>query len=159
MMGAGEGVNPPAHPRGRGLCRPDACGSTAQQPSWSSLQQGNLGRCGAELYLFKLCEKCPFCSCWRTTLITLHYLLTFQGAPGAPLLVGSAPNAPSLLWTGAGCLRARLPPNMLFTCCQLNVRSKQKPCRAGEDSSTYLSGLASVHPSSLFLAARGAVGP
>lgn len=91
----------------------------------------NLGHSGAELYPFKLCEKCPFYSCWCTTLITLHYLLTFQGVRGALLPVCLAPNAPSLLQTGAGCLWARLPPDLLFTCCPLDIR-RQKPCQAEE---------------------------
>lgn len=91
--------------------------------SRSSLLRGNPGCHGAELYPSELCEKCHFYSCWRTTLITLHYLLTFQGAHGVPLLVGSAPVAPSLPQTGASCLRARLPPNLLFTCCQLTRRA------------------------------------
>lgn len=131
-MGAREGMNPPSPPLGESFCRPDTCGSTVWQPSQSSLWWGILGHCGAELYPFKLCKKCPFCSCWHTTLITLHYLVTFQGAHGAPLPVGSVPNVPSLLWMGFSCLRARLPHNLLFTCCQLNIRSEQKPCQAEE---------------------------
>jgi len=110
---------PPAHPLGRSLCSPDAHGSTAWRLSQSSLQRENPGHRGAEPYPSELCEKWHFFSCWRTTLITSRYLLTFQGARGAPLLTGSAPTAPSLPQTGAGCLWARLPTNLLFTCCQL----------------------------------------
>lgn len=140
----------PYSPPGRGLCSP------ARQLSRSSLQLGNLGHGGAELYPSELCDKCHFYSCWRTSLVTLHYLLTFQEACGpTPLPVCSASAAPSLPWLGTGCLRARLPPNLLFTCCQLTlvISGASKSLAKQKRGQQYcLSGLASVYPNWLFLA-------
>lgn len=132
---------------------PDARGSPAWWPSRSSLQRGNPGHCGAELYPSEPCEKCPFESCWRTTLITLHYLLTFRGMRGAPLPVGSAPTTPSLPWMGEAVPKPALYLLPIHPWGPGDIGSEQKPCQVEERTAIPVClGLhLSVCPSRLFL--------
>lgn len=145
-MVAGEGVNPPHSPSGQGslqISHPWQHGMAAEP----GLAAGrNLGRRGAELYPSELCEKCHVCSCWRTTLITLHYLLTFQGARGA----GSAPvSAPCHGWGTAAC-GPGCPQTCSSTCCQLTrgalvISEASKSLAKQKKGQQYLSVWACIH--------------
>lgn len=85
VMVGGHGAERPAHPLGRGLCRPSTPGAACPATCGASRAQSGLSTaggtqgCRAELYPFKPWKKCPFGSRWHPPVV-LHYLLTFTAA-------------------------------------------------------------------------------